>query len=552
MERIEKENSIPSLAYISRSSRLGDVSFKVLLDRFQPVTYLYVPKRTLKHFRWFATISTSEIPEIGYMRDTLFLCHLDIAETLLRGNPTCVCLACANEDDDLSWIAAGHFQSRIIVFKAEYRFYYYDSLLHNIFIGDLIWENEMDRVVYGHGRFEKLIEVSDAMLGNFVCIVDSGYNLDACSSTRRPQSAELRYLVDNGSLSKEEIAHLEKNVIPLSTRKQQVILAPADENHEYPVLHIPIFINGEYLLHVAMECVEGSPEAMRDLLAKFARRVSLLSADYWRSTVDLEAPWHRVLINLLEGEASTSEYLETQLSMTAIPTANQFRVLYMRFDPLMTNQQRMDALANTRKINGGQCYPFVYRDDVVVLLYALAKNDAALSANEIELGAREFIYEPFGVPMSCSEAFQRIEDLKYAYKQAVIAFDLRGALMRELELVSGSADMPVCPFEHCLKFYLLTGDPDRDLVRYSFKSSILRRLVDEDAQAGTEIAHLLWVYLSCDKNATETAKRVHVHRNTVLYHIDRIEKRFGLDFDSPFLRNRIVLDYQQMMLEGTL
>lgn len=552
MQDADNERTVPYAFDLSRTSRLGDVSFKVLLDRFQPVEYRYVPKRTLKHFRWFVTVPSSESPKVPPWHDVLFLCHLDIAEQLLKENPSCVCLARSKGDEDLSWIERGHYQSRIVVFVGEKRFYYYDAVLHNIFISDLIWENEMDRVVYSHGRLEKLIEVSESMLGNFFCITDSGYNLDACSTAFAPQSDELRHLVANNSLSKEEIAHLEKNVIPLSTRKQQVILAPADDAHSYPVLHMPVFIDGGYLLHVSMECVNGSADALRDLFVKFARRVVTLVTEFWHSTVDLETPWHRVLVGILEGEAATSDYLETQLSMTAIPNANQFRVLYARFDPLMTNQARMKFLESSRKLNGGQSYPFLYRDDAVVLLYALSKNDAALSALEVDPSVRELVYEPFGMTMSCSQAFQRIEDLGNAYKQATIAYDLRGVIAREMELVNGKADMPVCPFDHCLKFYLLMGEVDRDLVQYSFKTSILKRLVDEDARQGTEIAHLLWVYLSCDKNATETAKRVHVHRNTVLYHIDRIEKRFGLNFDSPFLRNRIVLDYQQLMLEGIL
>ena len=61
---------------------------------------------------------------------------------------------------------------------------------------------------------------------------------------------------------------------------------------------------------------------------------------------------------------------------------------------------------------------------------------------------------------------------------------------------------------------------------------------------------MVWVYLSHGRNATETAKRMHVHRNTVLYHLSRIEERFDISFDSPLLRSRIVLDYQRLLLEG--
>ena len=552
MENERDDKRFPVTLNISPSSHLGDVSANVLLDRFQPVEFVHIPKRSVKRFRWFATISGDNAPDFGFQRDILFFCHNAIAERLLRDNPTCACLVYVTKDDDLSWITQGHFQSRVFAFTGEHRFYYYDAILHNIFINDLIWENEMDRIVYSRGRLEKLVEASEGALKNFVCVIDSGFNLNACSSTVAPECEGLRYLAQNNSMPRSEIDFLKKQIIPKSTRKHQIIMADADENHPYPVLHMPLFIDGEYVFHVCMECAHGSIESLRDLFNKFTKRVVSLCTEFWRNTVVMDAPWHRVLVSLLDGAVSSSDYLETQLSLTAIPRASQFRVVYLRFDPLISNQDRMKILNNTGKLNGGLCYPFIYKDDIVALVYSLAKNDAALSAANMNDAVNEFITKPFGLTMSCSEVFYRIEDLHNAYRQACIAFDLRGVLAREMELVSGATEMPVSPFDHCLKYYLLMGDADQDLIKYSFKSSILKRLVDEDAESGTEIAHLLWVYLSCDKNATETAKRVHVHRNTVLYHIDRLEKRFGLDFSSPFLRNRIVLDYQQLMLEGLL
>ena len=552
MESTATDKEMPCGLNISPSSHLCEISFNMLIDRLKPIEFLHVPKRSVKRFRWFMTIPDDTIPDLTMQRDLLLLCHIEIAEQLLQNNPSCVCLALARADSDLSWIEKGHYQNRIIVFKGEKRFFYYDSILHGIFINDLIWENEMDRIVYAHGRLERLIAVSEASLGNFICICDSGYNLNVCSRIHQPQSKEMHYLTRNNSLSKAEIDFLESKVIPFSSRKRHIILCPADSDHPYPTLHMPVFIDGDYLFHIIMECVNGSPESLRDVFSKFSKRVVALCTEFWRNTVNVDTPWHRVLISLLEGDVSTSDYLETQLSMTAIPQANRFRLLYLRFDPLSTNLERMNALENMRKFNDGMCYPFMYKDDIVALIYSLSKSDAALAAPDITPDVRKLIFEPFGTCMGTSQVFFRIEDLHNAYRQACIAFEMRNVLAREIELINGEVDLPVSPFEHCLKYYLLVGDADCDLIQYSFQSSILKRLVDEDKESGTEISHLLWVYLSCDKNATETAKRVHVHRNTVLYHIERLEKRFGLDFDSPFLRNRIVLDYQQLLLAGAI
>ncbi|HIZ06904.1 MAG TPA: helix-turn-helix domain-containing protein [Candidatus Eubacterium avistercoris] len=40
------------------------------------------------------------------------------------------------------------------------------------------------------------------------------------------------------------------------------------------------------------------------------------------------------------------------------------------------------------------------------------------------------------------------------------------------------------------------------------------------------------VYLQCNRKATETGDILHMHRNTVLYHIDRIEQLLHISLSS--------------------
>ena len=546
-------NDFPAI-HFGREGWHGIITYNTLIDQFSPVDIIYAPEKCTKRFTWYATIPSGQV-RAGYFQqeNIVFLCHSDAVVSLLENYPTCFCLVAINEGEDYSWIEESRYKGRLLVFKEERRFYFYDMLLQHAFVNQLLWHREMDRIVFSGGTLDELIEVSESTLKNFLCITDTGFNLIACTRHTKMYCKEHPYLVENRCLSEKAVEHLRRVVLPLSTRSRKTIVdEPFDDNRDFPILHYPIYIDDQYLFHVAMECKNGSEAALKDLFEEFMKRVVQVATTFWRNTVNLESPWHRVLVGLIDGEQATQNYLNMQLSLTEIPKAHQFRLMYVPFRPQMGNQERNEVLVASKKMNQGMSYPFVYKGNLVVLLYSTSLNEDALCRNVIYGTVTDNIYSKFGLSVGLSQAFSHIEDIGFAYTQATLAFEFRKPLRKEFVLSCEEENVSVYPFEHALKYYMLSPDCDREVVRRSFKGSILSRLVEEDAEAGTEIAHLLWIYLSCDRNATETAKRVHVHRNTVLYHVGRIEKRFGLDFSSPMLKVRMILDYVELIFNNAV
>lgn len=285
------------------------------------------------------------------------------------------------------------------------------------------------------------------------------------------------------------------------------------------------------------------------MFSKFTRRVLTLCSDFWRTTVNLEAPWHRALLGLIHGDALTDEYLDVQLSATAIPTSCQFRLLCFCFDSRKTYKERSRVVEVAKGLNNGDAYPFMDRERLLVLYYSSSVDDVALSGRKIYADLEKRVFAPFGITCGASQVFFNIEDISFAYQQAFMAYSMRAPLRREFESLTGNPEMPCYPFEHILKYYVLTEGCNASLIDFSFRNSILERLAKEDEVDGTGIVQMIWAYLNNGRNATETAKVIHVHRNTVLYHISRLEKRFNISFDSPLLRSRMLLDFQRLLLD---
>lgn len=59
----------------------------------------------------------------------------------------------------------------------------------------------------------------------------------------------------------------------------------------------------------------------------------------------------------------------------------------------------------------------------------------------------------------------------------------------------------------------------------------MQKLLREDKEKNTNLYHTLKTYLLCENNITMAARKLHIHRNTLVYRMKQIENCLGIDFD---------------------
>lgn len=69
-------------------------------------------------------------------------------------------------------------------------------------------------------------------------------------------------------------------------------------------------------------------------------------------------------------------------------------------------------------------------------------------------------------------------------------------------------------------------------------------LVLYDKKNGTNLADMLFVYLTHERNMTLAANVMYMHRNTLLYKVRKIEEVIGCTLDDPDLRERLLFSYR--------
>ena len=86
---------------------------------------------------------------------------------------------------------------------------------------------------------------------------------------------------------------------------------------------------------------------------------------------------------------------------------------------------------------------------------------------------------------------------------------------------------PIVMFADLEFIYLFKHIPQEVMVRYC--SYLFRPLMDKEEEYTSEMMHTLEAYFANNGQVNETARELYIHRNTVLYRLEKISGLLNLD-----------------------
>ena len=236
------------------------------------------------------------------------------------------------------------------------------------------------------------------------------------------------------------------------------------------------------------------------------RTVMAMAEEYLDGkSVDTERLWE--MINELTGR--TEEELELVLLKNSTRTDFTYK----------------NNLAYRLMMPENSCFSLVYRDYVAAVIRCEQEKDFFLSLWKM-LQQEEYL-------CGISLPFSDVESLKKAGNQAALA------------LLSGSQEpgsVSRC-VDHAYTYFInkLAGDK-------SFGTELLHpglaRLRKYDEKHNTNFYDSLYQYLILERNVVATAKSLFIHRNSMIYRLQRIEQLLDVDLDDPNMRLYLLLSYQ--------
>ena len=530
----------------AQGGSLATVTLPMLEDFLSDCEVVHRPPAARRTFRWFAAVSHEQVASTAPsdLDDArlLFVCRLGMAGTLLRDRPRAFALALADGGEHVG-PALADVADRLLVIRQQDRFSYFIFLVQSYFMRLLLWEGELDRIALRHGTLAEALDASAPVMRNFMFVTDNEFNLVARTSAIEPPDALHRCLVETGCLSPQMIAekrfHLPEKAF---YEKEPSAITP------YARLSHPLYLSHTYFGSLSMSChVAPLTEGLKDLFCILIRHVMPLCEQQWRSQVKLNIPHYFFFEKLLEHEPVSCEYVDTQLEMAGLAADAQYKLVVLEVDEGADPEKAGRAVRAAGRLNGGDVHCFAYRAEVLALCYA-PPSDCRLAHRRTLDELEEHVSGPLGIDCGVSEIFEGIENLDLAYRQAKIALGLRQTIRLQLSAAE-DADRGAYLFGDALMYFLVDpAEKDERFMRFCFSHTVVEKIHAEDVANNTNYLALFWHYLNSGRNATAVASRLHLHRNTVLYHIEKIQRRFDFDLALPGARERMLLDFKAFFL----
>ena len=548
-KRTSKDFRLPHLTCNNVCETVHDNGFKVLC----------CPVNRESEFRWYdipATAAAFNMPVEP--EQVLYVRRSAEALELLEDNPECCVLvhtsskkmppelkpyadrviqvSCRNEDE----------RERLLAAVTE------------IFLTMLRWENRLNFIMETHGSLDDLLAIGAEMLSGFAFVVGVDYHVVGYSTEATFPNLDYKQMFED-----------ERRVTPgvfSCIASQDEEGAPAERDaREGAALEVSVAQDewGNHCMSVPMRyhsslfgylVVVRPPElpvlpGICDQLKHYASYVIALCEFMWQSGIERDLPHYYFLTSLLRGDSFTNATIEASLNRLGVPQQAWFKVVVC--DPT-DSRQGTDVLADAlRSLNDKKSYVVLFEDYLVAILYT-EPIDGILSHRRTLEDLEKFLYGPYGIVCGISQVFGQITDARLGFRQAVYALANREAINVEASLLSGEPPLQGISFEMAQPYFTIReNEVDKEFHEFCLSYSPLEKLLEHDLDNSSHEFALLWYFLSYERNASLVGRRMFMHRNSVLYHVRQIEKRFDLDLDDWYVREKLLMDYRFLFMRLT-
>lgn len=172
------------------------------------------------------------------------------------------------------------------------------------------------------------------------------------------------------------------------------------------------------------------------------------------------------------------------------------------------------------------------RENEIVALYAVNAERGTSEAEQwaatiLQLAQTEFPRAQLAIGIG--QPIARLRDARVSYRQAAQAMNLEGRLRHNQPQV----------FANLGVYRLLLPLAETGELR-AFANQVLGKLLYQEHSKG-QLLETLRVYFQNRSNVMKTARALYIHRNTLLYRLERIRELGGFDLDDAETRLRLQL-----------
>lgn len=251
----------------------------------------------------------------------------------------------------------------------------------------------------------------------------------------------------------------------------------------------------------------------------------------------------RFMLDMLYSDLNDIHQITECARRTSIPVAGNFdayRIVFRENGKVLVGRfvQELSVYLSSSKI--------VSKDFEISVLNIYQKSNVE-EVSQRNLAHISPLLLRYGAVCGVSAPFTALSDFSHACAQAshALSYGMREFLRQSPDAKDIFHYKDVCLY---LMVYL-SSHSSFDVFHNNPYLQKLRYLQEYDLEHNSNLAEILYWFLFLERRATEAGKALHMHRNTVVYHVSHIEELLGLNFDDYYTRQGILLAFHYLKLK---
>lgn len=399
----------------------------------------------------------------------------------------------------------------------------------DIFSKFITWEHRIDLSIAQQADLQELLDITNNIFPNLIMFWNASFDVIAYSRNRSmPEKIEkiikaghfpgdaVSTFVEMGYMTNESFNKLNTNCPPNWAGVPWSV-------HTFKEGEKSLFTMAAY--HVDSPPSEGILEILEAIDAKIEKYI------YSRYTTGIRQKnylYESFLSDLIDRKITQEEEIKDRLKYLSIPYFAHFRLYQLKFESFS------DSLASFARNNCKVIFPFA---KVIIHNQHLYVIDIEQEETRKPSSFKDKRFLSLLSSSNCvcgvSGEFENLSEMSMAAVQSMHAFKIGASLFPDSRIF----------FWPELRFFdlIYTYEDATGIGLDHLYLKSLNRIIENDIKTGNNNLKLLEIFLNRDRNITQTAKEMNLHRNSVIYRIERIEKMLEASLDDYKVRNEIIM-----------
>lgn len=385
-------------------------------------------------------------------------------------------------------------------------------------------------LLYEEADTQQLVDMAYPFFDNPIYIFDTNFELTAANFNIPVQDAQSLRILSERHLTDEDYQYINKytqnhervkkssgpvHIVPKNNTPERLVI---NINRHKDVGHIALLASNHPIRKIDYEMLS---------IFRNAVNLKLKNSSFVQNSRGFN--YEYFFKDLIEGRISIESEYQHRLSY-----------LSCKFSPfllcIVIETSRTPFTINVQRIRNSmeQLLPGLRTIISSGQIIGVIANQTAAQPSESSLSTLHEFCEEQGLYCGISNQFDNIFHLLDYYKQA----------LRALELGTDSQNRPGIyvynknALKHVKNLFLQKETAE------TFCHPQMKELFKYDKENHTNLASTLYHYLVNDRNLVSSAKAIKIHKNTLVYRLNKINNLIFIDYDDPKNRLYLIISYE--------